>query len=222
MSLSQTQIDEAIAAFGLPPLAPVLVSTLESINGGLEADFLSGSNVLSEGQELQGQEDIAELPQVQTEVVPVLQMFDAAFGYMPLQPTLSSMVSSNLTETSLASALVSSQTFANLYNEGVALDPNAPASDDLIEALFIRDLGHAPSVATLAGFDGLSNAQAFLEIATSDAVSNALGPYVQADIRDVVALTTGVISGDPGQDSVTIVGQSSPTHAGGAQIVHGT
>ena len=164
--------------------------------------------VFSDGNPvLLSQQMIAQLPEVQTEVVPVLQFFDAALGHMPSQVTMASMVSSNLTEPQLASALVSSQAFANLYNGGSPLDPNGPVSPTVITDLFINALGHPPSASTLVGFEGLTNEQAFLAFASSDTVSNALTTNVQAYILQVVELASGVISGD----TANIVGQNPTT-----------
>jgi hypothetical protein len=131
------------------------------------------------------------------------------------------MVESNLTEPQLATAIVSSQAFANVDNGGVLLDPNAQVSDELVEALFIRDLGHAPSEATLAGFNGMTNSQAFLAFATSNTVTQTLAPNVEGYLMQVVTLATGIIGIDPlPADTVSILGQSSTIHAGAAQIAH--
>jgi hypothetical protein len=116
-------------------------------------------------------QEIVSLPQVQAQDVRVMQMFDAAIGHVPTFETLGSVVSSNLTALQLATDLVSSQAFANLYNGGALMDPNAPVSHDPVTALFINALGHAPTPATLAGFDGMTNEQAFLAFAASDTVT---------------------------------------------------
>ncbi len=98
-------------------------------------------------------------------------MFDLATGHNPNTTTLSSIVSSDLTQPQLASALVASSAFADLYNGGVAVDPNAPVTTSLVDAMFLNGLGHAPTAATEHGFAGLTNAQAFLAIASSDAMT---------------------------------------------------
>jgi hypothetical protein len=91
----------------------------------------------------------------------------------------------------------------------------------LVEALFIRDLGHAPSEATLAGFNGMTNSQAFLAFATSNTVTQTLAPNVEGYLMQVVTLATGIIGIDPlPADTVSILGQSSTIHAGAAQIAH--
>ena len=129
------------------------------------------------------------------------------------------MVKSSLTEPQLATAIVASQAFANANNSGVLLDPNAAVSSSLVEALFVRDLGHAPSAATLAGFNGMTNAQAFLAIATSNAVTQTLSTNVQVYLMDVISLATGIISVDPlPADTMSIVG--STMHVASAQIGH--
>ena len=59
--------------------------------------------------------DIVSLPEAQTNVYPVLQAFQLAFGHFPTAGTLDSIVSTGLTETQFSNAFVSDQTFANLY-----------------------------------------------------------------------------------------------------------
>jgi len=106
------------------------------------------------------------------------QMFDAALGHLPTWTTLTGMASSELTDFQLATAIVSSQAFADTNNGGMLIDPNAPASPTVIDNLFQHTLGHLPTDATLAGFAGLTNAQAFYAFATSETVSDAAGVTV--------------------------------------------
>ncbi len=204
MSFGQIQVDEAFAALGLEAPSAAETTAIEAVNGPIVFVPFPADPAA---------QIIAELPEVQTQVAPVVQMFEAALGHGPTSATLASMVESNLTESQLASAIVSSQTFANVNNGGVLLDPNAPASAGLIDVLFLNDLGHPPSVATLAEFDGMTNAQAFLAFATSDTVTQALAANVQASIIQVVTLATGVIGVDPSSsDTVSIVGQAAEVH----------
>jgi hypothetical protein len=98
----------------------------------------------------------------------VVQMFETGLGHNPTATTLTSMSASGLTEPQLAAAFVSSQAFADVNNDGVLVDPGAPASVTVIDNLFQHKLGHPPTKATLAGFNGLTNEQAFLAIVTSD------------------------------------------------------
>jgi hypothetical protein len=218
MSLTETQVDEAFAALGLLPPGAGELAAIESVNGPVEfVDYFQG------GQEyvlpvLPAQAVIAALPEVQAQVAPVVQMFDAALGYLPLQQTLAAMVESHLTQPQLAAAIVSSQAFANVNNGGVLLDPSAPVSDNLVDELFIRDLGHPPTEATLAGFNGMTNAQAFLAFAMSSTVTQTLATSVQVGLLDALLLATGIVTVDPpAADSVGIVGQGSTIHA---SVVH--
>ena len=165
MGFDQSHVDSAFAALGLGPPSPAEVTAIEAVNGPIVWVDYSQSNQTFEFPALPAAQVISELPEVQSQVVPVAQMFDVALGYFPLQKTLASMVASDLTESQLATALVSSQAFANVNNGGVLLDPNQPVSAGLVDALFINTLGHPPSVATLDGFEGLTNAQAFLAFA---------------------------------------------------------
>src|SRR6185437_7792663 len=111
--------------------------------------------------------DIIALPEVQTIDAPIIQMFELATGHDPIGATLASVAESALSPAELASAIVASQAFANNYNGGELVNPNAPVSAGLVDALFLNGLGHAPTAATEAGFAGLTNAQAFLEFSTS-------------------------------------------------------
>ncbi len=198
MGMNQIEVDEGFAALGLSP-SPAEVTALTSIGNTVQSFYTAVS-------------DIVSLPEVQTEVVPVVQMFEAALGHGPTSATLASMVESNLTESQLASAVVSSQTFANVNNGGVLLNPNAPASASLIDVLFINDLGHPPSVATLAGFDGMTNEQAFLAFATSATVTQALAGTVTDTLTAIVNLATGAPTIDYSLPEATIVGQAAEVH----------
>jgi len=194
VSFTQTQIDNAFSALGLVSPSAAELSALEGVS-----DYD------------QAVQTIVALPEIQTEVAPIVQMFEAALGHAPDQATLASMVSSQLAEPQLAAAFVSSQTFANTYNGGLPLDPNSLIAPDMVEALFIRGLGHPPTVSTLNGFTGMSIAQAFLAFVTSDAVSNTFASQVGTYTTEQVELAVGVLS-QP--DTVQIVGQSAPlTHA---------
>jgi hypothetical protein len=138
-------------------------------------------------------------------------MFEAAFGRAPTPATLTSMVSSQLTEPQLAAAFVSSQAFANVYNDSAPLNPISPITAGVVESLFIRVLGHPPTAATLEGFSGLTTADAFLAFVTSQAATTALYSNVDTFLTQTVELAVGVLS-QP--DTVQIVGQAS-------QLTHG-
>jgi hypothetical protein len=221
MGFSATQVDEAFAALGLAPPDAGGLMAIEAINGPVEF-----ASYFQSGQEFEfpvapATPIIAELPEVQAQVVPVVQMFDLATGHMPIGQTLSDMVSSGLTQPQLAYALVASSTFADFYNGGVAVNPNAPVTSSLVDTMFLVGLGHTPKAATEQGFAGLTNAQAFLAFDTSDTVTQTLAPNVEGCLMQVITLATGVIGIDPlPADTVSIVGQSSTLHAGGAQILH--
>lgn len=194
MSFTQTQIDNAFSALGLAFPSTAELTALEGVS-----DYY------------QAAQTIAALPEVQTEIVPIVQMFDVALGHAPDQATLASMASSQLDELQLTAAFVSSQTFANLYNGGVALDANSSAVPDVIDALFIRGLGHPPTAATLDGFAGMSVSQAFLAFVSSDTISNTFAGQVGSYVNEQVELAVGVLS-QP--DMVQIVGQNALlTHA---------
>ena len=84
-----------------------------------------------------------------TNVYPILQMFGLAFGYFPTATTLASMVQSDLTVSQLSEAVVASQVFANTYNGGTLLNPDAPVTTAIVETLYTEALGHAPTQSTL-------------------------------------------------------------------------
>jgi hypothetical protein len=194
VSFTQTQIDNAFSALGLAPPPAAELTALEGVS-----DYY------------QAVQTIASVPEVQAGVAPIVQMFEATLGHAPDQTTLAAMVSSQLNEPQLATAFVSSQTFANVYNGGLLLDPNSSVTSDVVEALFIRGLGHPPTATTLSGFAGMSVAQAFFAFVTSDAISNTFASQVSAYTTEQIELAVGVLS-QP--DSAQIVGQSTLiTHA---------
>jgi hypothetical protein len=116
-----------------------------------------------------------------TNVYPILQMFDLAFGHFPTAATLASMMSADLTVTQLSEAVVASQTFANIYDGGTLLNPNAPVSAGIVETLYTQALGHAPTQATLAQWlgSGLSIAQAFDAMVTSPSYLETTMPSIE-------------------------------------------
>jgi hypothetical protein len=136
--------------------------------------------------------DIIALPEVQTQVIPVLQMFDLTTGRdNPTFATLSSIDSSGLTQPQLADAFVSSSTFASFYNGGVPVDPNAPVTTSLVDSMFLIGLGHSPTTATEHGFAGLTNEQAFLAIATSAAMTETQTVGIHSYLTNALILVTG-------------------------------
>ena len=124
---------------------------------------------------------IADSAEAITNVYPILQMFDLAFGRFPSAATLASMVDTGLTLPQLAAAIVGSQTFANTYNAGTLIDPNSSVTAEIVEALYNQALGHAPSQATLNGWlnSGLTVAQAFLEMVTSQSYFETAQPAIE-------------------------------------------
>jgi hypothetical protein len=189
VSFTQTQINNAFEALGLAVPGVAELTALENVS-----DYY------------QGVQDVVALPEVQTEVAPIVQMFEVALGHGPAPATLASMVSSQLTEPQLAAAFVSSQAFANVYNGGILLDPSSPTIPAAIESLFIRVLDHPPTSTTLEGFSGLTIAQSFQAFVTSQTVTAALCNNVDTDLTQAVELAVGVLSQS---ETVQIVGQAS-------------
>ena len=114
-------------------------------------------------------------------VYPILQMFHFAFGHFPSAATLASMVDTGLTVPELAAAIVASQTFANTYNGGALIDPNAPVTASIVETLYSEALGHAPTTATLDGWltSGLTIAKAFEEMVMSQSYFETTQPGIE-------------------------------------------
>ncbi len=192
MSFTQTQIDSAFETLGLALPAAGELTALENVS-----DYY------------QGVQDIVTLPEVQTQVAPIVQMFEVALGHGPAPATLASMVSSQLTEPQLAAAFVSSQAFANIYSGGTLLNPNSPTIPAVIESLFISVLDHPPTATTLDGFSSLTIAQAFQAFATSQTVTAVLYNNVDTYLTQAVELAVGVLSQS---ETVQIVGQAHAAH----------
>jgi hypothetical protein len=116
---------------------------------------------------------------ISPDLVPTLEMFQLAFGYFPQNASnLNSIVNSGLTLTQLSDAVVNSQTFANVFDDGVILNPNSvlvPGSfgTNYIDALFQSSVGHLPTASTVAGFDGYTISQAFLAFVESQTYYNS-------------------------------------------------
>jgi hypothetical protein len=176
-SLTATQINEAFAALGQAPPSSALLASLESLD-----QYVALNTIIA-------------LPQVVSQDIPIVSMFDLALGHDPTGPTLASMVAT-LNATSMANIavqFVSSQSFANVYNGGHLLNPDSvitSANDSIITALFVNGLGHTPTPTTLNGFHGLTLAQAFLAFTTSNTV--AVSGQINASMLGILELATGV------------------------------
>ena len=177
MSLTSTQIDEIFAAMGLPAPSSAVATSLEAIPNTYDA-----------------LNTIIDLPEVQSEVIPILAMFDLSLGHDPTSATLASMVENNGGNiASIANQFVESQTFANLYNAGTLLSASTivdASNSGIITALFVNGLGHPPTTATLEGFFGLTLGQAFLEFTQSNAIAET--PTIDASLTNIMELAAGI------------------------------
>jgi len=147
-----------------------------------------------------------------TNVYPILQSFELAFGYLPQASTLASMVQGALSVSQLCSAIVASQTFANVYDGGAIINPNSPVTASIVQALYSHALGHAPTQSTLSGWlnAGLTTAEAFQDMVTSQSYfqtsQSAIAHYLTAAANGAISVYGATIAGD----SVSIVGSMNP------------
>jgi hypothetical protein len=123
---------------------------------------------------------------ISPDLVPTLEMFQLAFGYFPQNASnLNSIVNSGLTLTQLSDAVVKSQSFANVFDDGVILNPNrvlvaGSFATNYIDALFQSAVGHLPTASTVAGFDGYTISHAFRAFVESQTYYNSqLGGMTQ-------------------------------------------
>jgi hypothetical protein len=184
MSLTTAQIKEAFDAMGLngPP---------GSQNAAPSAAVIS--TIAAVPDTYQALNDIMSLPEVQSDVIPILAMFDLALGHDPTSATLSSMVESTLSQQELANEFVDDPSFAAKYYNGENFNHNTiidQSNSGIITALFLNGLGHAPSAQTLQGFIGLSLGEAFLEFTQSNAV--AVSSTIDSSLLSILELATGV------------------------------
>jgi polysaccharide biosynthesis protein PslG len=159
-------------------------------------------------------------------VYPILQMFELALGYFPSAATLASMVQTGLSVPQLAAAFVASQAFANIYNGGTLLNPNAPVTAAIVEALYSEGLGHAPTPATLNGWltSGLTIAQAFEEMVTSqsyfETTQSSIEGYLTAAAINEAGLTT--INGSQATGDLTLGTATTPLTQPGLTVLGGS
>ena len=183
MSLTQTQIIDIFDGMGLngPPGSPnaapsaAVIASLEALPG----DVYAGLNA------------IIALPEVQTQVIPILAMFDLAYGHDPISSTLASMVETNLSSQELANAFVDDGTFATRYYNGLNFNHNTiidSSNSGIITALFLNGLGHPPQASTVEGFFGLTLGQAFLAFVSSNAV--AVSPTIDSSLITIMEGST--------------------------------
>jgi hypothetical protein len=153
-------------------------------------------------------------------------MFELAFGHFPSAATLASMVAAGLTVPQLAAAIVASQAFANTYNGGALIDPNAPVTAAIVETLYSEALGHAPTQATLDGWltSGLTIAQAFEEMVTSqsyfETTQSSIEQYLTAAAINEAGLTT--INGSQATGALTLGTATTPLTQAGLTVVGGS
>ena len=161
-----------------------------------------------------------------TNVYPVLQMFDLAFGYFPSTVTLASMVDSALPLPELATAVVASQTFANTFNGGTLIDPNSLVTAGIVEALYTQALGHPPSQATLNGWlnSGLTVAEAFQDMVTSPSyfatTQAAIEGYLTAAAVNEAGLTT--VNGTDATGTLALGAIATPLTSSGLTVLGGS
>ena len=148
-----------------------------------------------------------------TNVYPVLQMFELAFGHLPTAATLASMVQSELNVTQLSAAVVASQTFANTYNGGALMDPNSPVTASVVETLYTEALGHAPTQATVNGWlnSGLSTAQAFQEMVTSQSYFQTTQAGIQQYLTAAADNAVTTYASSVSAEAATLVGSMHAT-----------
>jgi hypothetical protein len=146
-----------------------------------------------------------------TNVYPILQTFELAFGYLPQASTLASMVQSALTVPQLSTAIVASQTFGNEYNGGTLINPNSPVTAAIVETLYTHALGHAPTQSTLSGWlsAGLTVAEAFQDMVTSQSyfqtTQSAIEQYLTAAANGAITVNGAANAGV----GVNVVGSAS-------------
>ena len=147
-------------------------------------------------------------------VYPILQMFELAFGHFPTASTLASMVSSELTVTQLSEAVVASQTFANVFNGGALLNPNAPVTAGIVETLYTEALGHAPTQSTLTQWlnSGLSIAQAFDAMVTSQSYLYTTLPSIEQYLTTAASSIIGAAATNASNPAGDFTGCSGQWH----------
>ena len=185
-----TQAGPAIEANPLPQIDAIYEFVLQrdptaaEVTASTALDAVVGNNVMTAA--------VVNSAEAITNVYPILQMFDLAFGYLPTAATLASMVQSDLTVPQLSTAVVASQTFANVYNGGSLIDPNSPVTAGVVEALYQQALGYAPTQPTLDSWldSGLTVAQAFQEMVSSQSyfltTQNSIEQYLTEAVSNVV------------------------------------
>ena len=122
--------------------------------------------------------DIVNLPEAQQFVYPVIQIIQLAVGHVPTAASLRSWVpyvesggdtpaATYALEVQMATAFVGSTNFANTYNGGVTVNPNAPVTTTIMQAIIEAALGTVPTAAHVASWvaTGLSTAQVFVDFA---------------------------------------------------------
>jgi hypothetical protein len=147
-----------------------------------------------------------------TNVYPILQSFELAFGYLPQASTLASMVQSALSVQQLCSAIVASQTFANIYDGGTIINPNSPVTASIVETLYAHALGHAPTQATLSGWlnAGLTVAEAFQDMTTSQSYFQTTQSTIEQYLTAAANGAITVYGATNAANGVNIVGSVNP------------
>jgi hypothetical protein len=120
------------------------------------------------------------------------------------------MVQSALSVSQLCSAIVASQTFANVYDGGTPINPNSPVTASIVEALYTHALGHAPTQSTLSGWlnAGLTVAQAFQDMVTSQSyfqtTQSTIEQYLTTAANGAISVSGASLAGE----SANVVGSA--------------
>jgi hypothetical protein len=137
-------------------------------------------------------------PEAQQSVYPVVQIIDLATGNLPTAAQLSGWVAATELGVSLdqmATAFVASSAFADTYNNGTAIDPNAPITASIVGAIIQNATGVAATAAQVSAWvsSGETVDQVFVDFALGDqytaASQSAIEQYLTAAADNAAGLS---------------------------------
>ena len=142
---------------------------------------------------------LVDSPEAQQNIYPVVQIIDLATGSLPAAAQLTGWVLATESGTSfdqMATTFGASTTFGNIYNNGTAVDPDAPITAGILEAIIQHATGVAATQEQVNAWmsSGLTIDQVFVDFALGEQYTTASQSAVQQDLTSLADSAAGIAS----------------------------
>jgi hypothetical protein len=140
---------------------------------------------------------LVDSPDAQKNIYPIVQIIDLATGNLPTAVQLAAWVLTTESATSLyqaAAEFITSTAFASTYNNGVTINPYAPITASIIEAIIQHATGAAATPGQVNAWvsSGLTVDQVFVDFALGEQYTVASQSAVQQDLTTLANNAAGI------------------------------